>query len=146
MDFKLLKPADFERRSKVGEIYLRVDLNTVSLSTQLGIEMNLQKGNFLGFAQFGDDIYVCQVNTDKEGFALRGNSKNGLQFSFGSFVQFLLKHYGLLDLLKSSGEFKCHKFTLLKVEESGITYYKLESPKKYEAVPSANGRKEAVPA
>ena len=144
--FQLLKPSDFERRSKVGEIYLRVDLNTVSLSTQLGIEMKLEKGNFLGFAQYGDDIYICQVNTDKEGFALRGNSKNGLQFSFGSFVQFLLKHYGLLDLLKSGGEFKCHKFTLLKVEESGITYYKLESPKKYEPAPSANGRKEAVPA
>ena len=145
MDFKLLKPADFERRSKVGEIYLRVDLNTVSLSTQLGIEMNLQKGNFLGFAQYGDDIYVCQVNTDKEGFALRGNSKNGLQFSFGSFVQFLLKHYGLLDLLKTT-EFKCHKFPLEKVEENGKVYYRLEPPKKMQSTPSANGRKEMVEA
>jgi hypothetical protein len=139
---QLIKPSQFERRAVPGELFIRVDLNTISLSKQLCEDMKLEKGNFLGFTQEGENIFLSQVKTEQDGFTLRGVAEKGLQFSFAAFVNFLLKHYGLLDLLKNSGEFKCHRFPLVKIERNGVAYYMLEPPRKLQTA-TPNGRKEA---
>lgn len=141
---QLIKPSQFDRRAVPGELFIRVDLNTISLSKQLCEDMKLEKGNFLGFSQEGDNIFLTQVKTEQEGFALRGVPEKGLQFSFGSFVQFLLKHYGLLDLLKTSEAFKCHRFPLVKTVRDGAVYYMLEPPKKMQSAPQNGHKKESV--
>lgn len=127
---KIIKPSDFDRRAVSGELFLRVDLNTISLSKQLCSDMNLEKGQFLGFTQDGDTIYIYQAKTEVKGFKLRGVADKGLQFSFAGFVHFLLKHYGLLDVLKGSLDFKGHRFPLERCELEGTVYYKLVPPKR----------------
>ena len=141
---QLIKPSDFDRRAVPGELFIRVDLNTISLSKQLCEDMKLEKGNFLGFTQEGDNIFLTQAKNEQEGFTLRGVAEKGLQFSFAAFGNFLLKHYGLLDLLKNSGEFKCHRFPLLKIERNGEAYYMLEPPKKLQSAPQNGHKKESV--
>ncbi len=127
---KIIKPSDFERKAILGELFIRVDLNTISLSRQLCQDMKLNKGDFLGFTQDGDTIYITQVKSEAEGFKLRGVADKGLQFSFAAFVHFLLKHYGLLDVLKGSLDFKGHRFPLERCELEGTVYYKLVPPKR----------------
>ena len=129
---KIIKPSDFNRKAVPGELFIRVDLNTISLSKQLNEDMNLKKGDYLGFTQNGDTIYITQVKSEQDGFKLRGDAEKGLQFSFGSFIHFLLKHYGLLDVLKGSLDFKCHRFPLERCELDGTVYYKLVPPRKLE--------------
>jgi hypothetical protein len=136
---KIIKPSDFERKAQPGEIFIRVDFNTVSLSRQFCIELKSQKGDPLGFAQNGDDVLLYKAGNEKEGFVLRGVVEKGLQFSHAGFVGWLLKHYGLFDLLKTSEAFKCHRFPLIKTIVEGKEYWMLEPPKKYEPENKTNG-------
>lgn len=142
---KILKPTDFERRSAPGEIYLRVDLNTMALSKQLGLDMKLDKGHFLGFAQHGNDIMIMQVDSDKDGFTLRGDPQKGLQFSFAGFVEYILKHFELYEWIKNeaaNGKSPSHRFPLEKKLIDGKFYYRLIPPTKYTPPATAlNGRK-----
>lgn len=140
---KIIKPSDFERKAQPGELFIRVDFNTVSLSRQLCVALKFQKGDCLGFAQNGDDVLICKAESEKEGFALRGVVEKGLQFSHAGFVGWLLKHYGLFDLLKTSEAFKCHRFPLLKKEMEGKEYWMLEAPKKYAPENKTNGTAKA---
>ena len=112
---KIIKPSDFERKAQPGEIFIRVDFNTVSLSRQSCIELGFKKNDALGFAQkCEDDVVLFKAESEKEGFVLRGVVEKGLQFSHAGFVSWLLKHYGLFDLLKTSEAFQCHRFPLIK--------------------------------